>query len=118
MSRYDYLYIHTSHFKGLSEQELSDLSGLEFQTKDLEREFLVYTVNENGTLSYEDFEYELRDSDNKIFSKVFYRVPLGIIETNFTGVVMFYGKPYESMYTFQAKFTNGKLKYIKLLSIV
>jgi len=31
---------------------------------------------------------------------------------------MFYGKPYESIYTFQAKFTKGEIKYIRLLSIV
>lgn len=120
MSRFDYIKIHASHFVGLAitEDELSQLDGLEFQTKDLEREFLDYVVDEDGILSYEDFMYELKDADNGLFNKVLCRIPLGKVITNHTGVVMFYGKPYESMYTLQAKFTNGRLKYVRLLSIV
>lgn len=122
MSRYDYIRFHDSHFdkviaKLLSE-DITEVYGLEFQTKDLEREFLEYYVDENGQLSYEDYKYELLEKPTGIFTKQLVRVPLGNVISNFTGVVMFYGKPYEAMYTMHAKFTNGKLKYIRLLSII
>lgn len=117
MSRYDYIYIDTSHFKGLADKELSEIDGLEFQTKDLDREFLEYNVGKDGKLFFMDYHYELEDSDG-FFKKVMIRVNDGPVDSNHTGVVMFYGKPYEKMYTFQAKFTKGELKYIRLLSIV
>lgn len=117
-SRYDYLEVDGSLFSGLSENELEEIDGLEFQTKDLEREYLVYYLTEGGYLFYEDYHYELVDSNAGLFSKVLRRVSDGIKESRFTGVIMFYGKPYEKMYNFQAKLTNGKLKYIRLLSII
>jgi len=120
MSRYDYIYIDISLFEKvskLSEQDLDDISNLEFQTKDLEREFLKYFIGEDRQLYYEDFHYELVDSDG-LFSKSMRKIDDGIVKDNFTGVIMFYGKPYESMYTFHAKITNGELKYIRLLSII
>lgn len=117
MSRYDYIYIDSSHFKGLTDKEISEIDGLEFQTKDLEREFLEYNVGSDGMLSYMDYYYELVDSDG-LFKKMLSRIEKGIVYSTHTGVVMFYGKPYEKMYTFQAKFTKGELKYIRLLSIV
>jgi len=117
VSRYDYIRIDTTHFEGLADKELSEIDGLEFQTKDLEREFLEYNVGKDGVLTYMDYHYELEDSDG-FFSKMLVRIDDGQVVSNYTGVVMFYGKPYERMYTFQAKFTKGEIKYIRLLSII
>lgn len=115
MSRYDYIYIHISHFNRLSEQELDDINGLEFQTKDLDREFLEFEVREDGMLYYEDYHYELVDCDG-LLAKKLERVMDGIKKSDFTGMIVFYGKPYEIFYTFKAKITNGKLNYIRLVS--
>lgn len=121
MSRYDYIYIADSLLKevsGLDKEDISDLSRLEFQTKDLDREFLEYFIDADKKLYYEDFYYELADSIvDGLFSKQLRKVDLGTERSNFTGIIMFYGKPYERMYTFHAKITNGELKYIRLLSI-
>lgn len=121
MSRFDYIYISDSLLKevtGLDSQDISDLSRLEFQTKDLDREFLEYFIDDDKRLHYEDFYYELVDSIvDGLFSKQMRKVDLGTVKSNFTGIIMFYGKPYEQMYTFHAKITNGELKYIRLLSI-
>lgn len=122
MSRYDYIYIDIDLFtlvEGLEPEHMEDIKGLEFQTKDLEREFLEYFVGEDKQLYYEDFHYELVDSNNDgLFGKVLRKIEDETVKDNFTGVIMFYGKPYEQMYTFHAKFTNGELKYIRLLSII
>lgn len=122
MSRYDYIYIADDLLKevsGLDKEDVSDLSRLEFQTKDLDREFLEYFIDADKKLYYEDFYYELVDAIvDGLFNKQLRKVDLGTVKSNFTGIVMFYGKPYEQMYTFHAKITNGELKYIRLLSIV
>lgn len=121
MSRYDYIYIADDLLKdvtGLEKEDVSDLSRLEFQTKDLDREFLEYFIDADKKLYYEDFYYELVDAIvDGLFNKQLRKVDLGTVKSNFTGIVMFYGKPYEKMYTFHAKITNGELKYIRLLSI-
>jgi len=116
LSRYDYIEIDNSLFSGLSEEELSEIDGLEFQTKDLDREYLFYYITKDGNLYYEDYHYELVEGTG-FFSRQLKRISDGIKESNFSGLVLFYGKPYESMYKFQARITNGKLKYIRLLSI-
>lgn len=121
MSRYDFIYIADDLLKevsGLDKEDISDLSRLEFQTKDLDREFLEYFIDADKKLYYEDFYYELVDSIvDGLFNKQLRKVDLGTERSNFTGIIMFYGKPYERMYTFHAKITNGELKYIRLLSI-
>jgi hypothetical protein len=122
VSRYDYIYIADDLLKevsGLDKEDVSDLSRLEFQTKDLDREFLEYFIDADKKLYYEDFYYELVDAIvDGLFNKQLRKVDLGTVKSNFTGIVMFYGKPYEQMYTFHAKITNGELKYIRLISIV
>lgn len=115
MKRYDYIYIHISHFKNLTSEELEEINGLEFQTKDLDREFLEYEVREDGELYYEDYHYELMDCDG-LFAKKLERVMDGIKKSDFTGMIVFYGKPYEIFYTFKARITKGKLNYIRLVS--
>lgn len=117
MSRYDYIYIHKSHFKDLKEDELSDINGLEFQTKDLQREYLQYDIPADGYLCYQDFHYELIDNkEDGLFTKSMRRIYDGVVKETFTGDVVFYGKPYESMYIFLARIKDGKLDYIRLLN--
>lgn len=116
MSRYDYIKISINHFKSLTSEQACDIDGLEFQTKDLDREYLDYMVDEDGVLFFMDYHYELQDSDG-LFKKMLVRIEDGIVRSSHTGPVMFYGKPYDKIYTFQAKFTKGELKYIRLLSI-
>lgn len=116
MSRYDYIEVDIKLFEGLSENELSEIDGLEFQTKSLDREFILYFLTELGNLYYEDFHYELVDApQGHLFSKLLRKVVDGVRESDFSGIIEFYGKPYEKMYRFQAKITNGRLKYIKPL---
>jgi len=73
VSRHDYIYISKELFKGVSglqDQDIIDIEGLEFQTKDLEREFLEYFIDSDRQLYYEDFYYELVDAtDEGLFSK-------------------------------------------------
>ncbi len=64
MGRFDTLKINTRFLPISDAQELEDLSDLEFQTKDLEKQFLEYEVGEDGYLYYEDYEYEMTPSDN------------------------------------------------------
>ena len=116
MSRYDYIIVDISLFEGLSEEELREIDGLEFQTKSLEREFMLYFLTLNKNLYYEDFHYELVDApEGHLFSKLLRKVVDGVKESDFSGIVEFYGKPFDRMYRFQAKITNGRLKYIKPL---
>ena len=56
MGRFDSFKINAKLLPTSNAQELEDLTDLEFQTKDLEREFLDYFVGEDGYLYFEDFE--------------------------------------------------------------
>lgn len=116
MLRYDYLYVHSSNFKTLSEEELDELWGLEFQTKSLDREFLPYRLSWDKLLYYQDFHYELVENDGTgFFSKSFKTVKGAMRRSYFTGNIRFYGKPYEEMYIFDATVENGELQDIKLI---
>lgn len=117
MLRYDYIYIHSSNFKDLSEDELDELWGLEFQTRGLDREFLTYRISWDKTLYFQDYHYDLVDNIDKdgLFSKSLKVVKDAMKRSYFTGVFRFYGKPYEEMYIFDAKFNNGELEEIKLI---
>jgi hypothetical protein len=112
MSRYDYIKIDDALLP-VNEMQRMDLSDLEFQTKDLDREFLDYVIDQNGGLSYTDYEYELVEEPNAFFRFKMNKVLKGIIISDFTGFIKFYGKPYEIFYIFKAKFTNGKLDTIE-----
>lgn len=116
MIRYDYLYVHSSNFKTLSEEELDELWGLEFQTKSLDREFLPYRLSWDKVLYYQDFHYELVDNDGtEFFSKSLREIRGAMKRSYFTGIIRFYGKPYEQMYVFDAYVENGELQEIKLI---
>jgi hypothetical protein len=116
--RYDRLKLSALLLPIIDAQELSDLSDLEFQTKDLDKEFLDYQVGSDGYLYFEDFEYEMTPTDNKegLFSIELKKINQTIKKSYHTGKVIFYGKPYETFYRFEAYFHDGKLKAVTLLS--
>lgn len=116
MLRYDYIYIASANFKGLSEDDLDILFGLEFQTKDLDREFLTYRISWDRLLYFQDYHYELVDNnDGGLFCKSLRVVKDAMKRSYFTGVFRFYGKPYEDMFIFDAEMNNGELVEIKLI---
>lgn len=118
MGRFDTLKINTRFLPISDAQELEDLSDLEFQTKDLEKEFLEYEVGEDGYLYYEDYEYEMTPTDNPngLFSMTLKKINQKIKKSYHTGDVEFYGKPWEYMYTFKAHFQDGKLERVDLIT--
>lgn len=118
MGRYDTLRINANLLPTSSAQELEDLKDLEFQTKDLDREFLDYHVGEDGYLYYDDFEYEMKATDNPkaLFSIELKKINQRTKKSYHTGEIKFYGKPYEIFYTFSARFTDGKLESVDLFS--
>jgi len=118
MGRYDTFKINAKLLPTSNAQELEDLTDLEFQTKDLEREFLDYFVGEDGYLYFEDFEYEMTPTDNPegLFSVELKKINKTVKKSYHTGDVEFYGKPYEVFYTFKAHLHDGKLETVDLVS--
>lgn len=118
MGRYDTLKINANLLPTSSAEELEDLKGLEFQTKDLDKEYLDYHVGEDGYLYYEDFEYEMKPTNNPdgLFSIELTKINQRTKKSYYTGDIKFYGKPYETFYTFSARFTDGKLESVDLFS--
>ena len=91
----------------------NDLSNLEFQTKSLDREFLEYDIDEDGRLSYMDYEYELVETGDAMFKFKMKRKNLSVKQSEYSGEVFFYGKPYDVMYLFKAMFDNGQMLTIQ-----
>jgi hypothetical protein len=118
MGRYDTFKINATLLPTSNAQELEDLKDLEFQTKDLEREFLEYFVGDDGYLYYEDFEYEMKPTNNPegLFSIELTKINQKTKKSYYTGDMKFYGKPYEIFYTFSASFQDGKLLLVDLFS--
>lgn len=118
MGRFDTLKIDANLLPTSNAQELEDLSDLEFQTKDLDKEFLEYFVDSDGYLKFKDFEYQMTPTDNEkgLFSIELKRVNETIKKSYHSGDVEFYGKPWEHMYTFKARFQDGKLERVDLIS--
>ena len=118
MGRYDTLKINANLLPTSNAEELEDLKGLEFQTKDLDREYLDYSGGEDGYLYYEDFEYEMKPTNNPdgLFSIELTKINQRTKKSYYTGDIKFYGKPYEIFYTFSARFTDGKLESVDLFS--
>ena len=117
MGRYDYFRINANLLPTSNAQELEDLTDLEFQTKDLDKEFLEYYVGEDGYLYFKDFEYEMSATDNpeSLFSVELKKVNETIKKSYYSGDIEFYGKPYELFYTFKASFVDGKLTTVDLI---
>lgn len=112
MSRYDYIRV-SENLLPVNTFQRMDLSNLEFQTKSLDNEFLEYTIDDSGTLKYMDYEYDIVETDDPIFKFKLKRKNLQIKDSEYTGSVVFYGKPYETMYVFRAELVEGKLQSIE-----
>lgn len=112
MSRYDYIKIK-DELLPVNNLQRRDLSGLEFQTKSLDREFLEYEIGPDGTLKYTDYEYELIETDNSIFKFKLRRKNETVKDSDYTGEILFYGKPYDTFYIFKANFDAGRMQSIE-----
>lgn len=117
-SRFDTIKIDAKLLPTSNVQELEDLTDLEFQTKDLEREYLPYHVGADGYLYFEDYEFEMTPTDNPngLFSVALTKTNQTIKKSYHSGKVRFYGKPYEVFYVFEADFHDGKLEQVTLIS--
>jgi hypothetical protein len=109
-----------------------DLTGFEYQTKDLDNALLTYTIKKNGDLFVERIEYrdstpEEKKQDIKTYGKQFGSFRLKVNsriweKTNHTGDVEFYayekakqdGRYYSIDY--KAHVVKGKVKNIKLVN--
>lgn len=112
MSRYDYIKI-CNDLLPVNTLQRNDLSGLEFQTKSLDNEFLEYNIDCTGIITYMDYEYELVESTEGPFKFKLRRIDIGIKSMDYTGDVLFYGKPYDVFYIFKANFNNGVMTTIE-----
>lgn len=105
----------------------------EFQTKDLENLLDTYILNENGELLWIKKEYKWVDDEDAFFKGYMEKISEEVVPSNFHGVLNFYC--YETVYEsgqtvsldkeekakdisidYLAKFTNGKLDFIEVLS--
>lgn len=99
----------------------------EFQTKDLENLMDTYILSEEGELLWIKKEYKWKDDDDSFLKGYMEVIKQEIISTNFHGILNFYC--YETVYDettsnnvkdvsidYIAKFTNGKLENIEILS--
>lgn len=99
----------------------------EFQTKDLENLLDDYYLNEDGLLLWHKRKYAWKDDDSAFLKGYMDVVEEEIVPTDFHGVLNFYC--YETVYEdkssdkakditidYLAKFTNGKLENIEVLS--
>jgi hypothetical protein len=99
----------------------------EFQTKDLENLLDLYYLNEDGTLYWRKRKYEWVDDDNAFLKGYMDVIEEEMAPTNFHGVLNFYcyetihenessDKAKDISIDYLAKFTNGKLENIEILS--
>lgn len=99
----------------------------EFQTKDLENLMDTYILSEEGELLWIKKEYKWKDDDDSFLKGYMEVTKQEIVPTNFHGILNFYC--YETVYDektsnnvkdvsidYLAKFTNGKLENIEILS--
>lgn len=99
----------------------------EFQTKDLENLLDLYYLNEDGVLSWHKKKYAWKDDDSAFLKGYMDVVEEEIVPTDFHGVLNFYcyetveedienNKAKDVTIDYLAKFTNGKLENIEILS--
>lgn len=106
---------------------LPDIYEQEFQTKDLENLLDNYILTEDGELLEIKKKYKWKDDENSFLKGYMEVIKEEIVPTNFHGMVNFYC--YETVYEdssltkskdisidYLAKFTNGKLSNIELLT--
>ena len=106
---------------------LPDIYNQEFQTKDLENLLDLYYLNEDGILYWRKRKYEWKDDDNAFLKGYMDVVEEEVVPTDFHGVLNFYcyetveedienNKAKDVTIDYLAKFTNGKLENIEVLS--
>ena len=106
---------------------MPDLYEQEFQTKDLENLLDLYYLNEDGILYWRKRKYEWKDDDEAFLKGYMDVVEEEIVPTDFHGVLNFYcyetvekdlenNKAKDVTIDYLAKFTNGKLENIEVLS--
>jgi len=106
---------------------LPDIYNQEFQTKDLENLLDLYYLNEDGILYWRKRKYEWKDDDDAFLKGYMDVVEEEVVPTNFHGVLNFYcyetveedlenNKAKDITIDYLAKFTNGKLENIEVLS--
>lgn len=106
---------------------MPDIYDNEFQTKDLENALELYYLNEDGSLSERKRQYQWKDDDSAFLKGYMDVINEEIVTSNFHGILNFYC--YETVYSspdrnsgidvsidYLAKFTNGKLENIEVLS--
>jgi hypothetical protein len=106
---------------------MSDPYDQEFQTKDLENLLDLYYLNNDGVLYWHKKKYEWKDDDSSFLKGYMDVVEEEIVPTDFHGVLNFYcyetveedmenNKAKDVTIDYLAKFTNGKLENIEILS--
>jgi hypothetical protein len=111
---------------------LPDIYNQEFQTKDLENLLDNYILNEDGELLWIKKEYKWVDDEDAFLKGYMEKISEEIVPFHFHGILNFYC--YETVYEsdevsfdkeekakdisidYLAKFTNGKLDFIEILS--
>ena len=104
-----------------------DIYDQEFQTKDLENLLDNYILNEDGELLWVKKEYEWKDDDNYFLKGYMEVTKEEIVPSNFHGILNFYcyqtveedvenNTAKDISIDYLAKFTNGKLENIEILS--
>ena len=99
----------------------------EFQTKDLENLLDLYYLNEDGVLYWRKRKYEWKDDDSAFFKGYMDVIEEEIVPVDFHGILNFYcyetihedessGKAKDISIDYLAKFTNGKIENIEILS--
>ena len=98
-----------------------------FQTKDLENLLDLYYLNEDGILYWRKRKYEWKDDDNAFLKGYMDVIEEEIVPVDFHGILNFYcyetihedessDKAKDITIDYLAKFTNGKLENIEVLS--
>jgi len=113
---------------------MPDIYDQEFQTKDLENLLDLYYLNEDGILYWRKRKYQWKDDDEAFLKGYMEVIEEEIVPSNFHGILNFYC--YETVYEngqtvtfvdkktkakdicidYLAKFTDGKLDFIEVLS--
>jgi hypothetical protein len=104
-----------------------DVYDQEFQTKDLENLLDLYYLNEDGILYWRKRKYEWKDDDSAFLKGYMEVSEEEIVPTDFHGILNFYcyetihenessDKAKDISIDYVAKFTNGKIENIEILT--
>ncbi len=106
---------------------LPDIYDQKFQTKDFDNLLDDYFLNEDGQLFYSKKEYKWKDDDSAFLKGYMDVIKEEIVPFDFHGIVNFYcyetvhedltsNKAKDVIIDYMAKFTNGKLENIEIIS--